>query len=60
MAKLNLDRHTARRLVITPVDITFKQLHFILQAIFGWKSYHMYDFNLLDEANKCVKGHSLR
>jgi len=43
MVKLNLDRHTAWRRVITPVDITFIQLHIILQAVFGWKSYHMYD-----------------
>lgn len=54
MVKLNLDRHTAWRRVITPVDITFKQLHIILQAVFGWKSYHLYDFEILDEASKCV------
>lgn len=54
MIKLNLDRNTAWRRVITPVDISFKQLHQILQAVFDWKSYHMYDFNILDEAGKCV------
>jgi len=54
MVKLNLDHHTAWRRVITPVDITFKQLHILLQAVFGWKSYHMYDFHILDEASKCV------
>jgi len=54
MIKLNLDRNKVWRRVITPVDITFKQLHFILQAVFGWKSYHMYDFNIFDEAGKCI------
>ena len=54
MIKLNLDRNTAWRRVITPVDITFKQLHIILQAVFGWKSYHLYNFNIFDEAGKCV------
>jgi hypothetical protein len=52
--KLNLDRNTAWRRVITPVDITFKQLHLILQVVFGWKSYHLYDFNIFDKAGKCV------
>jgi len=54
MIKLNLDRNSAWRRVITPVDITFKQLHIILQVVFGWKSYHLYDFNIFDKAGKCV------
>jgi len=54
MIKLNLDRNTVCRRVITPVDITFKQLHMILQAVFEWKSYHMYDFNIVDKCGKCV------
>ena len=54
MIRLNLDRKTVWRRVMTPVDITFKQLHTILQVIFDWKSYHMYDFNIIDEVGKCV------
>ena len=54
MIKLNLDRTTVWRRVMTPIDITFKQLHIILQAVFNWKSYHLYNFDIFDQAGKCV------
>ncbi|MDA8226624.1 MAG: plasmid pRiA4b ORF-3 family protein [Desulfitobacterium hafniense] len=54
MIKLDLGRMTAWRRIITPVDITFKQLHAIIQVAFNWKSSHLYGFNIFDPAGKCV------
>lgn len=52
--KLKLDGQIAWRRIITPVDITFRQLHEILQVAFEWKDYHLYNFNIFDEEGKCA------
>ena len=52
--KLKLYPNIAWRRIITPVDITFKQLHEILQVAFNWENCHLYKFNIFDEAGKCV------
>ncbi|MDW7650374.1 MAG: plasmid pRiA4b ORF-3 family protein [Bacillota bacterium] len=54
LIKLNLDSNTAWRRIVTPVDITFNQLHEILQVTFDWKSSHLYNFRISDESGQCV------
>lgn len=51
MIKLNLGRKTVWRRIITPMDITFRELHDIIQIIFDWKDYHLHKFEILDESN---------
>src|SRR5699024_9933374 len=48
VVKLDLGEHSAWRKIVTPSDITFKQLHQILQLAFQWNDYHLYDFNIMD------------
>lgn len=36
------------RRVRVPVNTTFAQLHRIIQELFGWDDYHLYDFKLKD------------
>lgn len=54
MVKLDLGRLKAWRRIVTPADITFKQLHEIIQVAFEWKSSHLYRFNIFDPGGKCV------
>ncbi|UNC91237.1 plasmid pRiA4b ORF-3 family protein [Candidatus Contubernalis alkaliaceticus] len=54
MVKLNLNSSTAWRRIVTPVDITFNQLHEILQVAFDWNSSHLYNFRITDESGQCV------
>jgi pRiA4b ORF-3-like protein len=35
-----------RREVLVPVDLTFAQLHQVLQAAMGWEDYHMHEFEV--------------
>lgn len=54
LVKLKLGRNTAWRRIITPVDITFNQLHEILQVAFDWNSSHLYSFSITEESGECV------
>ena len=54
MVKLKLYPEIIWRRVITPTDITFNQLHKIIQIAFDWKNYHLYQFNIFDESGNCV------
>jgi hypothetical protein len=54
IVKLNLGKYKAWRRIITPVDITFKQLHVILQVAFNWKDYHLHNFSIFDKSGKCL------
>lgn len=54
MIELNLGSRTAWRRIITPEDITFRQFHKILQVLFDWKNYHLYNFNLLNESGGSI------
>jgi len=37
------------REVLVPVDLTFAQLHNVLQAAMGWEDYHMHEFEVGEE-----------
>lgn len=47
-ATLDLDLYKATRRFIVPADFTFKRLHLLLQTVYSWKNYHLYDFLLAD------------
>jgi hypothetical protein len=54
MVKLNLGRYKAWRRIVTPEDVTFRELHYILQTAFNWKNHHLYNFNMFDKSGKCI------
>lgn len=45
---LALEGYRVWRRVIVPLNRTFPDLHEIIQAAFGWKDYHLHEFNLYD------------
>ena len=53
-ARMDLDVTEARRVVLVPASYTFEELHLSLQAAFGWKNYHMYEFNIGQERISCT------
>lgn len=48
LISLDLEVYKAVRRIIVPADLEFERLHKILQSVFGWKNYHLYDFTILD------------
>lgn len=52
MATLDLGVYQARRRIIVPANIRFERLHRILQRVFRWSNYHMFDFSILDNQTK--------
>ncbi|MBC2459640.1 plasmid pRiA4b ORF-3 family protein [Clostridium beijerinckii] len=54
VVKLDLGSYCAERKIIIPIDINFKELHEILQISFGWKNYHLYEFNVINEEGENV------
>lgn len=42
-----------RRLVV-PIRISFKRLHDVIQSVFGWLGYHLYDFYIFDDTDQPV------
>jgi len=49
---LDLEVYKAERKIIVPSGLEFAQLHKVLQYVFGWKNYHLYDFVIFDEKSK--------
>lgn len=47
--KLMLDGHDIWRRILIPSRCTFKQLHRVIQEIFGWFDYHLHEFTVPDE-----------
>lgn len=45
---LGLTNHKVYRKIIVPSNITFLQLHKIMQVAFEWKNYHLNDFMIFD------------
>ena len=40
------------RRVTVPANITFRQLHFVIQSSFNWLTYHMFDFSVYDNSEE--------
>jgi hypothetical protein len=47
LVTLDLYLYTATRRLIVPADIDFDRLHAILQQVFRWDNYHLYQFEVL-------------
>jgi len=45
---LDLEKHNVWRKIIVPYNITFRKLHNVIQAAFGWKDYHLHEFYIFD------------
>lgn len=54
LVNLNLGSYIAKRSIMTPIDINFKQLHYILQSAFNWRECHLHEFNVVNEKCECV------
>lgn len=44
LVTLDLEIYKAARRLIVPADISFQRLHEVLQRVFDWKNYHLFDF----------------
>ena len=49
---LDLEIYKAVRKIIVPADLEFSQLHKVLQDVFDWKNYHLYDFAIFDDKKR--------
>src|SRR5690625_3221942 len=49
MVTLDLDVYKAVRRLIVPADLEFTRLHKVLQSVFDWDNYHLYNFSFFDE-----------
>jgi len=47
--RLDLDGRDAVRKLRVPANMTFEQLHKLLQITFNWKNYHLYSFGMFRE-----------
>lgn len=49
---LDLHIYKAVRKVIVPANISFYDLHKVIQEVFNWKDYHLYNFTIFRNKNK--------
>lgn len=49
LVTLDLAIYKATRRLIVPADIDFSRLHLLLQDVFDWENYHIYDFTVYDQ-----------
>ncbi len=47
LVTLDLEVYKAVRRIIVPADLEFERLHKVLQSVFSWENYHLYDFTIL-------------
>jgi len=52
IVSLDLEAYKAERRIIVPANMKFAQFHKVLQYVFDWKNYHLYDFTIIDENTK--------
>lgn len=52
IVRLDLEVYKVERRIIVPADMKFVQFHKVLQKVFDWKNYHLYDFTIIDEKTK--------
>ncbi|MDD2619995.1 MAG: plasmid pRiA4b ORF-3 family protein [Syntrophomonadaceae bacterium] len=48
LVTLDLEVYKAVRRIIVPADLEFVRLHKVLQSVFDWQNYHLYDFTIFD------------
>ena len=52
LVTLDLKIYKATRRLIVPANIDFNKLHNVLQQVFNWKNYHLYDFKIFEEGKE--------
>ena len=53
---LDVNIYKAIRKIIVPAHIQLATFHKVLQSVFNWKNYHLYDFSVFDKnSNKLIK-----
>jgi hypothetical protein len=48
LVTLDLEVYKAVRRIIVPANLEFARLHKVLQFVFDWRDYHLYDFTIFD------------
>ncbi|NLY43406.1 MAG: plasmid pRiA4b ORF-3 family protein [Clostridiaceae bacterium] len=48
LVTLDLKVYKAARRIIVPANLEFARLHKVLQLVFDWQNYHLYDFTVFD------------
>jgi hypothetical protein len=48
LVTLDLEVYKAVRRIIVPANLEFARLHKVLQLVFDWQDYHLYDFTVFD------------
>lgn len=54
LISLDLGRTRATRRLLVPTDVTFKELHEIIQTVFGWLDWDLHRFKLFDKRGRCI------
>ncbi|MFD3157986.1 plasmid pRiA4b ORF-3 family protein [Haloimpatiens sp. FM7330] len=49
---MDLENNNVWRRLVVPINTTFKKLHEVLQAAFGWKNYHLHEFYIYDDSTQ--------
>lgn len=53
--QLALDGHDIWRRVQIPANYSFRSLHNLIQIVFDWQNYHLYEFSVVRKDNKNLK-----
>lgn len=51
LVTLDLEIYKATRRLIVPVNMEFQHLHKVIQSVYHWKNYHLYNFAVFDGKN---------
>jgi hypothetical protein len=54
LIKLDLGVYVAERRIIAPTDMTFQELHTMIQGAFGWRNSHLHVFNIFSEKDEFI------
>lgn len=46
---LNLQIYNAKRRLIVPANIKMENLHYLIQEVYCWRNYHLYEFEVFDK-----------
>lgn len=49
LATLDLEEYAATRRIIVPANLELERLHQVLQSVFDWDNYHLYNFNVFND-----------
>ncbi|NLM26780.1 MAG: plasmid pRiA4b ORF-3 family protein [Clostridiaceae bacterium] len=55
LVTLDLEIYKAVRRIIVPANLEFARLHKVLQSVFDWWNYHLYDFTIFDGIKPIVR-----